>query len=180
MKIITAVILLIFFIFRNSFTLLKGKRDKSHVTLLIYFGRKLIEIVIFFIIPVLLLLKMIEINIYEPLYYLGLLLSVIGLFLMMWTRFYRDKDWGFMGDTPEKDLFTSGPYKITRHPYYMGAIFVGIGIYLQLNYYLVILMLPVILFVIYVIHTEDDFLYNKFGAKFEEYKKKVGVFPWFH
>ncbi len=180
MKIITIVILLAFFIFRNSLTLLKGKRVINNVTTFIYIGRKLIEVTIFFIIPTLLLLDIILINVYKPLYYVGLLLSVLGLFFMVWTRFNRNNDWGFMGDTSGKDLFTNGPYKITRHPYYIGAIFVGVGIYLQLNYFFVILMIPVIFFILHVIRKEDNFLHNQFGVRFDEYKNRVGVFPWLY
>lgn len=180
MTVITAIILLTFFIFRNSFTLLKGKRVKSDIARSIYFSRKFIEIVIYFVIPVLLFFGVININIYEPLYYVGLLFSLTGLSFMVWTRFIRNKDWGFMGDRSGRDLFTRGPYKITRHPYYVGAIFVGIGIYLQLNYYFVILMIPVILFIKHVIRKEDEFLSHEFGTKFEEYKNKVGIFPWFY
>ncbi len=180
MKLISLIILLAFIVFRNSFTLIKGKRDRKKVTSFIYLIRKFIEIVIFFVIPCLLLLNIIETNIYPPFYYLGILLSFTGLFFMVWTRFNRDKDWGFMGDDTGGDLFIGGPYKFTRHPYYIGAIFVGIGLYLQLNYYLVILMLPVIFFIFYVIKKEDSFLENKFGSSFLEYRNRVGVFPWFY
>lgn len=180
MKVITLSILLIFVLFRNSFTLLKGKRDKKKVTTFIYLGRKLIEVFIYFLIPGLLLLGIINVHTSSLFYYLGILLSVFGLLLMIYTRLNRNKDWGFMGDDTGDDLFTGGPYRFTRHPYYVGAIFVGVGLYLQLNYFLVILMLPVIFFIIYVIGKEDNFLEKKFGSRYMEYKNKVGVFPWFY
>ena len=180
MNILTFLIFLIFFIFRNSFTLLKGKRDRKQVTSFVYVVRKLIEVSIYFLVPILLLLGIIRQEVYTPLYYAGLLVSIIGLVLMMWTRFNRNKDWGFMGDGSGVILFTDGPYKFTRHPYYIGAIFVGVGIYLQLNYPLALLMVPVVFFVIHVIKKEDDFLQKEFSSKFIEYKNKVGIFPWFY
>lgn len=85
-----------------------------------------------------------------------------------------------MGDDSGEVLFTGGPYRFTRHPYYIGAILVGIGLYLQLNYVLAILMLPVIIFMIYVMKKEDNFLEQKFGQTYLEYKQKVGIFPWFY
>lgn len=66
MKLITLTILIAFIVFRNSFTLLKGKRDRKLVTVFIYAGRKFIEVFISFLIPILLLLEVIQTNIYIP------------------------------------------------------------------------------------------------------------------
>lgn len=180
MIILTAIILITFIIFRNSFTLIKGKRNIKKVTSFIYIGRKVIEIFISFLIPILLIFNVIDQKIIIPLYYLGVTISIIGLIFMFFTRFYRNKDWGFMGDDSGDTFFTSGPYEFTRHPYYIGAIFVAIGIYLQLNYLLVVLIIPVIFFILHVIKKEEFFLQKKFGNKFMEYKGKVGIFPWFY
>ena len=180
MKFLTLFLLIGFIVFRNSFTLSHGKRDRKAVTLFIYVGRKFIEIVISFLIPAFLLLEVISTHISLPFYYAGVVCSLLGLSLMIWTRMRRKKDWGFMGDDSGDSFFTDGPYRITRHPYYAGSILVGIGIYLQLNYWLVFLMLPVVLFIVYVIKKEDSFLEKRFGSKFLEYKKKVGVIPWFY
>lgn len=85
-----------------------------------------------------------------------------------------------MGDDSGDVLFTDGPYKFTRHPYYVGAMLAGIGIYLQLNYWLTLLMLPVVLFMLYVIKKEDEFLEKRFGNAYSKYKRKVGIIPWFY
>jgi protein-S-isoprenylcysteine O-methyltransferase Ste14 len=180
MKIITLIILLTFIIFRNSFTLLKGKRKRVSVTTFIYLGRKMIEIFVYLLIPILLLMELLKTNIYPPVYFLGLGLSILGLGFMVWTRLYRNKDWGFMGDEAGNSLFTHGAYRFTRHPYYIGAILVGIGLYLQLNYFLVILMLPVVFFILYVIKKEDAYLQEQFGQEYIAYKNKVGIIPWFY
>ncbi len=179
-NIIPLLVLLTFFIFRNSFTLMKGKRDIKKVERLIYWGRKLFEVAIFFLFPILLLLNVIEKIIYTPLYILGVVFSLIGLSLMIWTRLNRNKDWGFMGDDTGGVLFTGGPYRFTRHPYYMGALFIGVGLYLQLNFYFIVVLVPSIFFINYVIKKEDSFLESRFGLEYLEYKKKVGVFPWFY
>jgi protein-S-isoprenylcysteine O-methyltransferase Ste14 len=180
MNILPLTILIIFFVFRNSFTLLKGKRNIKQVSSFIYIGRKIIEIVICFLIPGLILLNILEQNIYIPFYWSGVVISVIGLILMISTRLNRNKDWGFMGDRSGDTLFTNGPYRFTRHPYYIGAIFVGIGIYLQLNYILVFLVVPAIFFIKHVISKEEAFLEKEFGQKYMDYRNKVGIFPWFY
>jgi protein-S-isoprenylcysteine O-methyltransferase Ste14 len=180
MNLFTFLLLLIFFILRNSFTLIKGKRNRRQVTSFIYIGRKSIEIVVYFAIPILLLFDVINQKINVPLYWLGVLFSLFGLVLMAWARFTRDKDWGFMGDSSGPALFTGGSYRYTRHPYYMGALFIGVGIYMELNYNFVLLMLPVLFFVIHVIKKEEMFLEKQFGSPYVEYKKKVGIFPWLY
>jgi len=180
MHILTTIILITFFILRNSFTLLKGKRKIKHITSFVYIGRKLIEVVICILIPLLILTGFIDKNISETIYYFGVVVSIVGLIFMTWTRLRRDRDWGFMGDDSGSSLFIDGPYKYTRHPYYVGAIFVGVGLYLQLNYILVILMLPVMLFIVFIIRREEQFLTDHFGKKFLDYKSKVGIFPWWY
>lgn len=180
MKITALIFLVVFIVLRNSFTLVKGKRERQKVSSFIYIGRKIIEVTIIFLIPVLLLLEIIETRIWEPLSYLGMFLAVIGLLLMFWTRFYRNRDWGFMGDDSGRTLFTGGAYRFSRHPYYAGAVLAGVGVYLQLNYWLALLMIPVIAFIIHVIRKEDMFLEKKFGEQYLEYKKRVGIIPWFY
>jgi len=178
MKFITLLILLVFIGFRNSFTVFKGKRPRTKVTSFIYWGRKSIEIVISFLVPAFILFGFIETKTTAALYSIGLIASLFGLMLMVWTRLCRDKDWGFMGDDSGERLFVDGPYQLSRHPYYAGAIFVGIGLYLQLNYLLALLMLPVVLFILHVTKKEEDFLQNKFGEEYKEYKRRVGFLPW--
>lgn len=178
MKLLSFLILLAFIVLRNSFTIFNGERDRTRVTSFIYWGRKLIEIVICFGVPGLLLLGVIPQKTFLVLYVFGALISIKGLFFMLWTRLSRNKDWGFMGDDSGDSLFTGGPYAYTRHPYYAGAILVGVGLYLQLNYWLVPIMIPVAFFIAYVVKKEDAFLEQRFGQTFVEYKKKVGVFPW--
>lgn len=173
MKLVTTLLLIFFIIFRNSFTIIKGKRDKELVTSFIYWGRKIIEIFISFIIPIFLLLEIFQTNIIVSTYYIGVALSVFGILIMIWTRITRSKDWGFMGDDSGETLFTKGPYGLVRHPYYTGSIFVGVGIYLQLNYIFALLMLPVIIFIVYVTKKEDIFLEKRFGMEFIKYRNKV-------
>ncbi len=180
MKLLSLLILVAFVVLRNSFTIFNGKRDRRRVTAFIYAGRKLIEIAICFGVPGLLLFGVIPQKTFSVLYVLGILLSLKGLFFMLGTRLSRSKDWGFMGDDSGETLFTGGPYAYTRHPYYAGAILVGVGLYFQLNYWLALLMIPVIFFIAYVIKKEDAFLAQRFGQAFVDYKKKVGVFPWLY
>ncbi|MFA6404940.1 MAG: isoprenylcysteine carboxylmethyltransferase family protein [Candidatus Paceibacterota bacterium] len=180
MKIFTAILLILFFVFRNSFTLFLGKRDKKRTTFFIFLMRKVIEIIILFFIPILIIFGFIKSSTNVYIFLIGTIISIIGLSLMAWTRFGRKSDWGFMGDDSGELLFINGPYKVSRHPYYIGAILFAIGLYAQLNYFLIILTIPAIFFISHVIKKEESFLANRFGHTWEEYKTRVGIFPWFY
>ena len=56
MQLLSFILLLAFILLRNSFTIFKGNRERTKVESLIYWGRKLIEVSIYFAIPGLLLL----------------------------------------------------------------------------------------------------------------------------
>lgn len=180
MKIFTAILLIIFFILRNSFTLFLGKRDKKRITFFIFMMRKIIEIIILFLIPILIIFGFIKSYTDIYIFLIGTIISIIGLFLMAWTRFGRKRDWGFMGDDSGELLFINGPYNVSRHPYYIGAILFAVGLYAQLNYFLILLTIPAIFFIFHVIKKEELFLADKFGRTWEEYKTRVGIFPWFY
>lgn len=165
------VSLLLFIILRNSFTLAHGKRSRQKRASFIYRGRKLSEILICFLIPALLLTGKLPMKDYGIVNQPGLLLSIAGLGLMFWTRQARKKDWGFMGDGPDQTLFTKGPYEISRHPYYDGIAFTGIGIYMQLNPWFVFCMFIPLCILQYAITTEETELAQKFGAQWIDYTK---------
>ena len=175
-------ILTCFFLGRFLFSAIKGKRKKLKTTKEIVSGRFIISLLVYFIFPLLVIFGVLEYKIttnFSVLFFaLGLLVAVIGLVLMLQARLYRQKDWGFMGDDVGEMLFTDGPYKITRHPYYIGAILVGVGVYLILNSWLIILMIPAAVFVSKVVKAEDKYLKEKFGMRWEEYRKKTSVIPW--
>lgn len=83
-----------------------------------------------------------------------------------------------MGDIPGNNLVKSGAYSVCRHPYYIGAILLIVGIYFQLNSLYIVLPILGAVFLFGVMKKEDAELYNQFGQEFVEYKKKVGLLPW--
>lgn len=184
-NITATVFLALFAIGRFTWSKLKGKRKRKDVSFGIVFGRSVIQILLSGVIPIMLIIDAFEIkkhfSIYgyfiPGLYFFGLILSLLGITCMFLARFHRQKDWGYMGDSTGEVLFTKGIYAVTRHPYYVGAILVGVGIYLILNSWLVLLMLPVVLFVKYVIKKEDEYLLQKFKDQWLVYRKKVGIIP---
>jgi len=183
-KITVIVFLLIFFAGRFFWSFIKGKRVKTNVSNGIVNGRFWITLVVYVLLPLILIFNLFGFLDTTTLssnrllvYIIGLSLSICGIVLMFLARLHREMDWGFMGDNAGDILFTQGIYSITRHPYYIGAIFLGLGIYLVLNSWLILFMFPVILFVKNVIKNEDKFLFEKFQNKWNAYRQKVGTFP---
>jgi len=175
-----SLVLLCFYSLRYTWSLLMGKRKKVLQVSWLNSGRHAIQFVIYFLVPILLIFNIFNIKVLTQiissqnfLYILGTLYSCIGLVFIFFTRFHRASDWGYMGDQVGEKLFTGGVYKITRHPYYFGAISFGIGIYMIMNSYLVVLMIVTILFVKKVIKREEKFLFEKFGEEWVNYKNKV-------
>ncbi|MFC1569451.1 methyltransferase family protein [bacterium] len=72
-------------------------------------------------------------------------------------------------------LCASGPFAHIRNPLYVGNMTVGIGVGVALNewYGYLIIVLAYICMYIAIIPLEEQFLEEKFGKAFDEYKKHV-------
>ena len=79
---------------------------------------------------------------------------------------------------PTTAIVTTGPYRVTRNPAYLGMALVYIGIALLANAVWVLAPLPFVLFVIdrMVIAREERYLERKFGHEYLDYK--AGVRRW--
>jgi len=113
----------------------------------------------------------------EPPYsYLGLLLIGFGVILNLWADSLFKK--GRTTVKPQKmpsKLVISGPFRISRHPMYLGmaAILLGEAVFLgSLTAFaspLVFAMLMEVLF----ISTEEENLKKAFGKEYMDYKRRV-------
>ena len=185
-KIIALVVLGFFWIGRLAYSAFKGKRIKSNVLSEIVSGRFLISATVYLIFPIAIILNIYPaslLNVASVIsiaqVFTGSFFSLFGLLFMISARVHRESDWGFMGDSAGDILFTKGIYSVTRHPYYIGAILVAAGVYIVLNSWLILSLLPTFIFVNNVIKKEDSFLKNQFGDLWIEYSRKVGILPWF-
>jgi protein-S-isoprenylcysteine O-methyltransferase Ste14 len=79
---------------------------------------------------------------------------------------------------PTTAIVTTGPYRVTRNPAYLGMALVYIGIALLAGALWVLVPLPFVLVVIdrTVIAREERYLERKFGREYLDYK--VGVRRW--
>ncbi|MGH9475939.1 MAG: methyltransferase family protein [Terriglobales bacterium] len=79
-------------------------------------------------------------------------------------------------------LATTGPYRFTRNPLYLGSTLLGAGFVIASNYWLLAVIAVALLCGIYlpVIRQEERYLAERFGAAFRAYAARVPrLFPRF-
>ncbi len=76
---------------------------------------------------------------------------------------------------PSQVLVTSGPFALSRNPIYLAMSVMYLGLAVIANSAWVMLLFPVLHLLMYwgVIKREEDYLTEKFGAPFKDYRAKV-------
>jgi protein-S-isoprenylcysteine O-methyltransferase Ste14 len=76
---------------------------------------------------------------------------------------------------PTTALVTSGPYRVTRNPMYVGMSFLYVGLALAFGVIWALVLLPAVLLIVdrMVIPREERYLEAKFGDQYREYKSRV-------
>jgi len=75
---------------------------------------------------------------------------------------------------PEHRLITGGPYRLIRHPIYLGEIFFGLSIPMIIgSLYGCIIMLVPIPMLLYRIRIEEKVLVSKFGQEYLDYASRT-------
>lgn len=128
-----------------------------------------LEIILHFIFPIMRLYQ-------TPLRYLGGLLIIIGGGLNLWgDRIFKKENTTIQPGEKSLKLVDYGPFKISRHPMYLGMFLILLGVAI-INGSLVSFIFPVIFFIIIekeFIPLEEKNMEKKFGKKYLKYKKKV-------
>ncbi|MBN1437951.1 MAG: isoprenylcysteine carboxylmethyltransferase family protein [Anaerolineales bacterium] len=111
----------------------------------------------------------------SPLRWIGLILAILGLGLIFWSglalgRFYSQEVTLQEGHR----LITRGPYRLVRHPRYLGIAVMGIGQSLLFRSWLG-LALTVLAMVVVLIRIRDEeiLMQKEFGAEWEAYARKT-------
>src|SRR4029453_15817269 len=106
----------------------------------------------------------------------GLLLLVVGFVLRVWaTVYFYAHEMRVISLEPQKALITSGPYRVSRNPLYLGGnvfIFFGAALFLgsPTALFVTAIHLPLI---DRLIRREEEQLERKFGEEWRSYKKRV-------
>jgi protein-S-isoprenylcysteine O-methyltransferase Ste14 len=113
---------------------------------------------------------------YSPYDYLGFILILFGITINLWIDLIFKKNQISVKPYEMPNSFiTSGPFRLSRHPMYLGmvSILLGIAIFLSSLITFVFPLIFLILMEILFIPMEEKNLEMKFGNKFIDYKKKV-------
>jgi len=114
--------------------------------------------------------------IHSPYTYLGIIFIIFGSILNIWAdnMFKKSKTPVKPHETPTS-LEVSGPFRISRHPMYLGgvAILLGAAVIMGSIITFVFPILFLILMEIIFIPFEEKNLERVFGEKFLDYKKKA-------
>jgi protein-S-isoprenylcysteine O-methyltransferase Ste14 len=108
----------------------------------------------------------------------GLILYVIGFFLMAWALITLGRNYQIGGNPPlaSSVMIISGPYRLIRHPMYSAALFISLGLacLVQSLAYLAVFIIYLVL-IIFLIPFEEEGLHRAYGGQYEVYRKKVGA-----
>ena len=103
----------------------------------------------------------------------ALLLAGLGLYAvarLTLGRFYSET----VRIMPEHKLITNGPYRIIRHPMYLGVILFSLSIPIILgSLYGFVTILALIPMLLYRVRIEEKALVSKFGQEYLEYAHKT-------
>ncbi|MBK7451041.1 MAG: isoprenylcysteine carboxylmethyltransferase family protein [Anaerolineales bacterium] len=107
--------------------------------------------------------------------YTGLLITIPGFVLMQAGEKYLAKQFS-IEVTLQKDhkLIQSGPYKVVRHPRYLGILIFFTGVSLTFRSLLgIFTVLALALVLIWRVFAEEKMMYEEFGKEWEEYQAKT-------
>jgi protein-S-isoprenylcysteine O-methyltransferase Ste14 len=109
-----------------------------------------------------------------PLSWLGVLLSALGYGLIFWSSLALGRQYSAEVTIQEDHrLITSGPYRLIRHPRYLGILCVCLGVSFVFHTWIGLAIFPPVLgLVLSRIHDEEQLMLEEFGDRWTAYRKK--------
>lgn len=106
---------------------------------------------------------------YSPLKEKYLYISIIGIFIMIFSRINRGI-YGYYNQFGSK-ITSTGLYKYIRHPQYLGYLLIYFGLWLYFQIIYLWILIPVI-YIIYnkIANEEERLLTLEFGQAYSQYK----------
>lgn len=109
----------------------------------------------------------------------GMVLYSLGLVLCVFARTAMLSVWTPAEDKSikhKKELITSGPFKFTRNPIYLGLLMIYSGFFISMKSYLIIVVPFIAWFFYKKVLEEERTLEKDFGSDYLKYKSKVRKF----
>jgi len=106
---------------------------------------------------------------------IGFAILILGLGFAVWARLYLGRYWSArIVLTEGHQLIQTGPYRLRRNPIYFGGLAGVIGTAIVIGEVREELAILFVLFaLLWKIKLEEEFLGERFGSSYLEYKKKV-------
>jgi len=94
----------------------------------------------------------------------GAIVALVGEAVRVWAAGHLEKG---------REVTTTGPYRVTRHPLYLGSTIIGVGVAIaSANAIVAALVLGYLVVTLTAaILTEESHLTRKFGAAYPEYRE---------
>ena len=95
---------------------------------------------------------------------LGLGLAVVGELVRIWAAGHLEKS---------REVTRSGPYRVTRHPLYVGSSIMAFGIVVASRSVVLAVLATIYMgaTIAAAIHAEEQFLHNAFGDTYDRYRR---------
>jgi protein-S-isoprenylcysteine O-methyltransferase Ste14 len=106
----------------------------------------------------------------------GAILALLGLLFGGWARLiFLQRKTTVLPTRPASTLVADGPFRISRHPMYVGFTAIYIGLAIMFRSIWPLLFLPLVLVVVQktAIDREEAYLERRFGREYRDYKQRV-------
>jgi len=110
-------------------------------------------------------------------YFVGLVISLIGLFIWWSAKITLSENWSAGYGKPQiKNLVINGIYSKISHPLYWGVNITLVGLcFIHLNSFLTIISIIIIIYFFYRMRVETSFLTKKLGKRYIDYRKTTWI-----
>lgn len=111
---------------------------------------------------------------------LGSLTALVGISTMLWSFLSFPSVSTGHYVLPEQEIVTNGPYAWVRHPLYLAALLIWLGLAITFRSLVVLVTMIVYVIPAYVIYirSEERMMVEQFGEAYLEYAQRVGMlFP---
>ena len=108
--------------------------------------------------------------------WMGIALAIAGLGLIVTGIIeFRRANTAVVPFSPTTAIVSSGPFRFTRNPLYLGFVLIYIGASLAANTLWPLFMLPLAILVLLhgVVKREERYLERKFGTAYTDYRARV-------
>lgn len=104
----------------------------------------------------------------------GSVVMLLGFGLAVWSKKQLGASWGLpMAKVNDAELITSGPYRIFRHPIYVGVWIAMVGTAMATNWHLLVIPLACGIDFVYSAYNEERLLLQKFPNKYPAYRNRT-------